>query len=636
MSGSSTISITINAADLASAKFDALTKQILGLQGAAGQAGGAVRKMGDPVPLARLAEGMQAFGNNTLAAARAVERVASPMALLTGAGSIAGIVELSRRWAEMGNTVLKTATALDMPVGQLSNMTMAARVAGSTADAMNASLNGVFQTIKDAQFKIGDSATPIWQQLGINPLDEHGNARNPADVLRDYAEAMKGMDAHRRYTIELAAHIDPNLDPFLKDGGEGFDAAMKRAERTGGAWTDKMAEDARALRSSWNELGETLEGVFNRIEDKWEPFQQQMLDGVSHWIEKNQELATSLTEVLGPAITSLTLIKPAMWLLRLLGLEAVAAPVLPAAAATASIYELAHIPSTQTQAQEDAILGGSFAQRHPGNVLGPAQPGGGPLPETYGPPLPAYLGGPVVPPPPGGWPSTTLPPPAPPTAAPQASDQPPPTLPAAPPTTGESPIPPEGRALLNTIARTESGGRWGAIYGDPAGVQSITDFSHHPHIGRLITSGPNKGLTSSAAGGLQMIGSTWDDEQRRLGLTDFGKESQMRAGWDLAQRTYSEKTHRDLATDLRDPMRFAQIGAALHGQWTSLPAGIEATTTSERFSQDLTANEAQETGRVHVTIDLHGAPAGTTAAASATGAASVAPPRVATAMGHIS
>jgi muramidase (phage lysozyme) len=129
------------------------------------------------------------------------------------------------------------------------------------------------------------------------------------------------------------------------------------------------------------------------------------------------------------------------------------------------------------------------------------------------------------------------------------------------------------RGLLDSIAATEADG-YDRIYGKGG---RLTDFSDHPRKAVRIESGPNKGRTSSAAGRYQFLGSTWDEQRKRLGLSDFGPRSQDMAALDLAMRNYKTKTGRDLAADLQsgDPSRVNNVGRALSGTWTSLPSGIE-------------------------------------------------------------
>jgi len=153
--------------------------------------------------------------------------------------------------------------------------------------------------------------------------------------------------------------------------------------------------------------------------------------------------------------------------------------------------------------------------------------------------------------------------------------------------TASNEIPAEGRALLDTIAGTESPGCDVLYRGE-----RFTDFSHHPNKPVEIISGPNKGRTSTAAGRYQFLFSSWKEEQQKLNLPDFSPESQDKAAWHLAQTVYHRQTNRDLLSALQNGI-LDKVVPALHSTWTSLPGGIEQGVNASRFVTNYTRNLAE-------------------------------------------
>lgn len=147
-------------------------------------------------------------------------------------------------------------------------------------------------------------------------------------------------------------------------------------------------------------------------------------------------------------------------------------------------------------------------------------------------------------------------------------------------------ISPQERALLGAIQSTESPG-YNVMYGHQWSGEDrlFDDFSDHPRKFFDITSGPNKGKRSSAAGAYQFLGSTWDTISGKYGLTDFSPANQDKGAIALAREDYKRRTGRDLTRDLAsgDPDILAGVGKALSKTWTSLPSGIEQGQDADRF-----------------------------------------------------
>lgn len=181
-------------------------------------------------------------------------------------------------------------------------------------------------------------------------------------------------------------------------------------------------------------------------------------------------------------------------------------------------------------------------------------------------------------------------------------------------------VSPEGRALLDTIASTEANS-YDVMYGG----RKFGSYADHPRVNVPITSGPNAGRTSSAAGRYQFLASTWDAQAKKLGLSDFSPANQDIAAYDLAKSVYRKKTGRDLDGDLKskDPAVLSGIGSALSGTWTSLPGGIEQGQGSGRFVSSFNrflARQNAQSGYVPSYTPFSGINAGSMAAAQSNAA----------------
>lgn len=152
----------------------------------------------------------------------------------------------------------------------------------------------------------------------------------------------------------------------------------------------------------------------------------------------------------------------------------------------------------------------------------------------------------------------------------------------------ERTVPAAGRALLDAIAGSESPD-YSTIYGG----RKFQDFADHPRQAVPIRTGPNAGNVSTAAGRYQFLARTWDEVAKEAGLPDFSPDNQDLGAWHLANKTYQQRTGRDLEKDLTaaqgNPNAVKGIARYLSGVWTSLPGGIEPNRATSSFADRYTA-----------------------------------------------
>lgn len=522
-------------------------------------------------------------------------RMIPGLGLVAGAASVGGILDMVTSLAGAGVQLKNTAFLAGTSAAGLNSMRGAARLMGLSAETADQAMGGLNHTLQDAVFGRNSEAATWFKQTGINIGSMRDGAKSAEAVLPQVVDTLTRLAKTNPLAAERLAGvwgIPSAALPMLIRGRDALQANRQEIERLYGSMGGylKASEDYTAAMGHMSMASERLGmTVMTRLAPHLTP----MLEDLSKWVDRHdKDIGDTFDRIgkaaegvhwsevgagvegVGKAISFAT--QNADLLTRgfetLAGTTVIRAILGNTALGKFLVGGLVAHEALSAADPKDKV--GSWIDR---NVPGAAAvddwaarnlgigrtyqdqiEAGGPIPTT--PRRTAYR----------HFPGDT------------GRAQP----------TFDTTLSPQARGLLDTIAGTESGGRYDVTYGGGR----LADYSNAPAPSHVITSGPNAGLTTSAFGRYQFLNPTWDDATRALGLTDKSPASQDRAGWWLAQRDYSRRTGRSLVDDLQsnDPAVRGGVGRALHRTWTSLPGGIEAGTNDTRFTSALDANTQRE------------------------------------------
>ncbi len=625
-------SVVISASDRATATINKVNAALAGTLAPVTRLGAALSKLGDTTGANRLGAGLVNLERQAVRAADGMARILPALGAITGAASLAGLARLTNQWAEFGDKLGFASQRIGVSTQQLQSLQGAARLAGASSEAMTGGLRGLQQTLQDAVGGRNNEAVRYFNKLGLSFRDADNNARGVLDVLPELADkiaAIKNPQLQAMVATQMFGSAAEDLLPLLRQGSAGLRRLSDEAAKYG-LMTDAGRESARGFAAAQVRLGLAVEGLGGKVAEKLVPVLIPLLDRLSGWIGAHSGEIVAFLERVGTAFGAwvsngglqATLTRLGEFATKVDGIVTTiaswqtAAEVLLAFMAgrwalgmVGSIARVTGALGDMTGAMPKPGVGafkllgtagvaGALAMDLSGGKTADDQKAnntdsliaklglaiGGALGMKFDADgkseglLSRWAGGGRGA---GGGPGTgsgyagVTPGEANRARRPQSS----PTT-----RTFDTSLTPQARGLLDTIAGTESPG-YNVMYGG----RRFLNMSEHPNTPVPITSGPNAGQTSTAAGRYQFLKGTWDEASSATGARDFSPASQDKAAWWLAQRDYNRRTARDLAADLQssDPRVKAGIGQALHGTWTSLPGGIEAGTNNDRFTRQL-------------------------------------------------
>lgn len=294
MASSGGYAISITATDSATKVIDGVNKRLASLSAPAERFNKSLSKFGEVSGLSRVTEGIRDLGRSSLDAFRSLDRMAGPLAAMTGAASIAGVIELSRKWGEYGNRLQQLGYRLDTPIDRLTALERGARLAGSSGDALDRGLTTLSDHLHGAAFGRDTPAIQLLNSLKVGFGDAEHGARNAQDAMGDIADAIKRLpDPATQARVVRELFGGEELLPFLKRGREGIAEYTEEAKRLGGVVTPEMAERATKLWHSVGQLETAAGGVANAISDKLAPSVTNLNERLADWAARNKDVIAS-------------------------------------------------------------------------------------------------------------------------------------------------------------------------------------------------------------------------------------------------------------------------------------------------------------------------------------------------------
>ena len=250
----------------------------------------------------RIAGGLGAVARAGTDAARSAVRIVEPLAAITGAASVAGMVKLALAWSSFGTQLGQTATRAGLAVRDLHGLENAARLAGVSSGSMSSGLVALKDNMTNAVGGLAPEAVKMFGVLGISFRDAAGHARTTTDVLPELADkiaAMKDPTLEARIATTLFGGAGEALLPFLRRGREGIAEYTEKAQRYG-LMNDEAAAAANRLREAQASLTMAVEGLGNSVAEKLAPVIGPVIEQMASWIGRNRDwIATGIGDAVG-------------------------------------------------------------------------------------------------------------------------------------------------------------------------------------------------------------------------------------------------------------------------------------------------------------------------------------------------
>jgi hypothetical protein len=249
---------------------------------------------------------------------------------LFGALAGAGMAAFARDTMTSVAATGRMATNIGEATGELSAFGRMIERNGGSAETAMGTMKGLSDQLTRLK-TLGQGSDDLFMFLGtIDSQEKDG----PLETFMRFAEWAE-KNKNNPQLVNMVGQQGGLDQGAINEALKGHTQVMKDfAEASKGAIDPAQVTALTQLQASWIGLDQAIEKTGRDIVTDFAPTITSVMSGTTAWIEHNQKLADSLGKVL-TAIVGLSALKPAAWLLRVLGLGSLANPATAAVAVSA-------------------------------------------------------------------------------------------------------------------------------------------------------------------------------------------------------------------------------------------------------------------------------------------------------------
>lgn len=293
--------LTVGVVDKASAPLNAINKRLAALRAPADAFAKSLSKFSDVSGINSMGSSLQTLTGHARSAAQSIGSIVPGLTALTGAGVVAGLAQLINRMGAFGTETGNAAYRLRMSADTLHAWQGAARLGGSSAEAMASGLQTLNDTMQDAVSGRNTEALRLFQALHINIQEAALQGKRAEEVFPALADAISRVrDPTQQARIATTALGSAGIAllPMLRQGGQAFRQLAEDARRYG-VTNEAGTQQAARFRMEQQRVGLAMEGLGLTISERLFPVITPMLNGLAEWIARNREwIATGITDAI--------------------------------------------------------------------------------------------------------------------------------------------------------------------------------------------------------------------------------------------------------------------------------------------------------------------------------------------------